>query len=228
MAETPADNITLNGGTATPAHNIDVIDAEEQFNALSRQLSIRSQEVHRKRSSLSEKTVGSPTDDLEKAEPKGDASDRFDLREYLSSSNDANQSAGIQHKHVGLTWEDLQVDVMGGLDHKFYVGTLSGATLAFFLGPFFWLWSFIAPLFPSKAKMPTRTILHKSSGVLKPGEMCLVLGCPGSGCSTFLKTIANQREEFASVTGNVLYAGISAEEMAKYYKGEVVYNQEGE
>lgn len=68
---------------------------------------------------------------------------------------------------------------------------------------------------------------HRSSGVLKPGEMCLVLGCPGAGCTTFLKTIANQREGYAKISGDVLYAGISAEEMAKYYKGEVVYNQEG-
>lgn len=57
--------------------------------------------------------------------------------------------------------------------------------------------------------------------------MCLVLGCPGAGCSTFLKTVANQREGYAKISGNVLYAGIDAEEMAKYYKGEVVYNQEG-
>lgn len=57
--------------------------------------------------------------------------------------------------------------------------------------------------------------------------MCLVLGCPGSGCTTFLKAIANQREGYAKVSGNVLYAGMEAEEMAKYYKGEVVYNEEG-
>ena len=57
--------------------------------------------------------------------------------------------------------------------------------------------------------------------------MCLVLGCPGSGCTTFLKTIANRRRNYAVVSGTVLYAGIDAEEMAEHYKGEVVYNQEG-
>ena len=57
--------------------------------------------------------------------------------------------------------------------------------------------------------------------------MCLVLGCPGAGCSTFLKTIANQRGEYAAVGGDVRYAGIDATEMAKYYRGEVAYNQEG-
>ena len=58
--------------------------------------------------------------------------------------------------------------------------------------------------------------------------MCLVLGCPGAGCSTFLKTIANQWGEFADVGGDVRYAGIDAMEMAKYYMGEVAYNQEGQ
>ena len=58
--------------------------------------------------------------------------------------------------------------------------------------------------------------------------MCLVLGCPGAGCTTFLKTIANERASFADVRGDVRYAGISHDEMLKYYKGEVVYNEEGE
>ena len=66
--------------------------------------------------------------------------------------------------------------------------------------------------------------------------MCLVLGCPGSGCTTFLKSISNQREEFiggsrgnhvGGVSGEVLYAGIDAEEMKRVYAGEVVYNMEG-
>lgn len=57
--------------------------------------------------------------------------------------------------------------------------------------------------------------------------MCLVLGCPGSGCTTFLKAIANQRQDYGHIGGDVRYAGIDATDMAKYYKGEVVYNEEG-
>lgn len=63
--------------------------------------------------------------------------------------------------------------------------------------------------------------------MLKSGEMCLVLGCPGSGCTTFLKTIANERETFGDIRGEVLYEGIDAQTMRKLYKGEVVFNQEG-
>lgn len=44
--------------------------------------------------------------------------ERFDLREYLTSSNDASQAAGIKHKHVGVTWEDLEVFGVGGEDSK--------------------------------------------------------------------------------------------------------------
>jgi ATP-binding cassette, subfamily G (WHITE), member 2, SNQ2 len=57
--------------------------------------------------------------------------------------------------------------------------------------------------------------------------MCLVLGTPGSGCTTFLKTIANRRQGFYRIGGDVRYAGIDAREMAKTYKGEIVYNAEG-
>ena len=39
--------------------------------------------------------------------------------------------------------------------------------------------------------------------------------------------MANERGTYANVTGDVQYAGISHSEMLKYYKGEVVYNQEG-
>ena len=54
-----------------------------------------------------------------------------------------------------------------------------------------------------------------------------MLGAPGSGCTTFLKVVANERGTYANVTGDVRYAGISHSEMLKYYSGEVVYNQEG-
>lgn len=59
----------------------------------------------------------SSPDDLEKGHD-GDRRETFDLREYLTSSNDANSAAGIKHKHVGVTWEDLEVSGIGGGDNK--------------------------------------------------------------------------------------------------------------
>jgi len=55
--------------------------------------------------------------DLEKGRD-GDRQETFDLREYLTSSNDANSAAGIKHKHVGVTWEDLEVSGIGGEQNK--------------------------------------------------------------------------------------------------------------
>jgi ATP-binding cassette subfamily G (WHITE) protein 2 (SNQ2) len=56
--------------------------------------------------------------------------------------------------------------------------------------------------------------------------MLLVLGRPGSGCSTFLKAIANKRRGYAGVEGEVSYGGIPAKEQAKNFRGEVNYNEE--
>ncbi|KAI9569434.1 pleiotropic drug resistance ABC transporter [Boletus coccyginus] len=170
---------------------VDIEQAEDTFNELARQLSKHS--AHIDQSTHTSRTASVYSHDLEKGDALK-ADEPFDLREYLMSSNDANQAAGIKHKHVGVTWQDLEVKVIGGADFKA-----------------------ISPLFQC---------CRSSSGVLKPGEMCLVLGCPGAGCSTFLKTIANQRDGYADVRGDVRYAGIDATEMAKYYKGEVAYNQE--
>ncbi|TFK56519.1 hypothetical protein OE88DRAFT_1649845 [Heliocybe sulcata] len=188
---------------------VDVNRAEATFDELSRRLSRKSVQEEK---------------DLEKG-PGGE--DGFDLREYLSSSNDAHQQAGVQHKHVGVTWEDLEVRVYGGADSKIYVKTFAQAVLDFFIWPFLLVWGLITPLLPLKStEVPKRAILQKQSGVLKPGEMCLVLGCPGAGCTTFLKTMANQRGEYAEVLGDVRYAGIDSTEMSKLYRGEVVYNEE--
>lgn len=54
----------------------------------------------------------------------------------------------------------------------------------------------------------------------------MVLGKPGSGCSTFLRAITNQRSGFAEVTGTVHYGGIPSSEVLKHYRAEIVYSEE--
>jgi ATP-binding cassette, subfamily G (WHITE), member 2, SNQ2 len=77
----------------------------------------------------------------------------------------------------------------------------------------------------SHHKPVQRTLLHDISGSIKDGEMLLVLGSPGSGCSTFLKTIALQTEGYESVEGEVSYGGLTPKEVREHYRGQVVYNQ---
>ena len=49
---------------------------------------------------------------------------------------------------------------------------------------------------------------------------------PGSGCTSFLKVIANQRFGYTKIDGEVLYGPFDAKVFEKKYRGEAVYNQE--
>lgn len=102
------------------------------------------------------------------------------------------------------------------------VRTFPDAVKEFFLLPYYMAKSLV-----SRQPAAPKTILHSFDGAVRPGEMVLVLGRPGAGCSSFLKTIANQRGSFISVEGDVQYAGISAQEFGKRFAGEAAYNMEG-
>jgi ATP-binding cassette subfamily G (WHITE) protein 2 (PDR) len=69
------------------------------------------------------------------------------------------------------------------------------------------------------------TILHGLEGVVESGEMLVVLGPPGSGCSTFLKTITGQTHGL-EVEAHLNYNGLSSIEMNSYYRGEAIYTAE--
>ena len=56
--------------------------------------------------------------------------------------------------------------------------------------------------------------------------MLLVLGQPDSGCTTCLRTLANQRVGYTRIDGDVTYGGIDSHTFSKYFRGEAVYNQE--
>ncbi|EGG01226.1 uncharacterized protein MELLADRAFT_39264 [Melampsora larici-populina 98AG31] len=128
------------------------------------------------------------------------------------------QSHGFRLKTIGVIFSDLAVSGMGGV--KLPIRTYLHAIKDHIFLPI----TMITSRF--KKPPPSKLILSGFNGFVRPGEMCLVLGRPNAGCSTFLKVIANQRGGFVDVTGTVEYGGIEAETMAKRYKGEVVYNPE--
>ncbi|KAK5675209.1 Multidrug resistance protein [Elasticomyces elasticus] len=70
-------------------------------------------------------------------------------------------------------------------------------------------------------------ILHDLDGLVWPGEQLCVLGPPGSGCSTLLKTIAGETYGFTvDPTSDINYHGITAKQMATTFKGEALYTAE--
>ena len=131
------------------------------------------------------------------------------------------QSEEEQTRHVGVVWKNLTVKGEG----------LGASLIPTFGDVFLRLPRAIAGLLrkgPRKAsgKPPVKTIINNFSGCLKPGEMCLVLGRPGSGCSTMLKVLGNSRAGYKSVDGEVTYGGADAKTMLKKYRSEITYQPE--
>ncbi|KAK5006697.1 hypothetical protein LTR28_006185 [Elasticomyces elasticus] len=128
-----------------------------------------------------------------------------------------------KRKHVGVVFRDLIVKGHG-------LGAALQPTIGdFFLGlPRFFTKLFTKGAKAAIAKPSIREILSNFNGCIKPGEMLLVLGRPGSGCSTFLKVLGNQRGGYQEVMGTVTYGGTDAKQMAKDFQGEVFYNPEND
>ncbi|KAK9855241.1 hypothetical protein MYU51_002589 [Penicillium brevicompactum] len=74
-------------------------------------------------------------------------------------------------------------------------------------------------------------ILRDLEGILRSGEMLVVLGRPGSGCSTLLKTLAGETHGLFlddKEQAKVQYDGISWDDMHSRFRGEVIYQAETE
>lgn len=70
-------------------------------------------------------------------------------------------------------------------------------------------------------------ILRSFDGLVKKGEMLVVLGPPGSGCSTMLKTIAGETNGlYVDNQSYFNYQGLDAKEMHTAHRGEAVYTAE--
>ncbi|KAJ0423527.1 ABC-2 type transporter-domain-containing protein [Aspergillus carlsbadensis] len=70
-------------------------------------------------------------------------------------------------------------------------------------------------------------ILRGLEGVVEQGELLLVLGPPGSGCSTFLKTLAGETSGFEISEDSYLnYRGIDRNQIQSSLRGDVLYNAE--
>ncbi|KAI7088188.1 pleiotropic drug resistance protein, ABC superfamily [Hortaea werneckii] len=70
-------------------------------------------------------------------------------------------------------------------------------------------------------------ILRDFEGLVESGEMLVVLGPPGSGCSTFLKTLTGETHGFNVEQGSYLnYQGVPPDHMHKYFRGEAIYTAE--
>jgi len=197
---------------------VDVEQAERDFAHLSKELSREHQRVSRAYSRASNvKGAYDPEKAISSSENISE--DEWSLEDVLRGNRQAEIDTGIKSKRIGVIWENLTVRGIGGV--KIFVKVFPQAFLDFFN-----VYAKVKNILGIGSKGQEFDILHNFRGVLKPGEMVLVLGRPGSGCTTFLRTITNQRLGYTSVKGDVMYGPFDAKTFEKRYRGEAVYNQE--
>ncbi|VEU23039.1 DEKNAAC104080 [Brettanomyces naardenensis] len=133
----------------------------------------------------------------------------FDLKRVLDFIADRNVEQGLNQKKTNVVFKDLTV-----------YGKNSAASVVKDVGTIF------AP-FHKSVQLPqttkTRQIIRDVAGFALPGTLTLVLGRPGSGCTTFLKTIAGETQTYVGVEGEITYDGIDRKQMVQQFRNQIIY-----
>lgn len=140
-------------------------------------------------------------------------SDGWHLQRQVEEVRERDERSGFPPRELGVTWENLTVKAISS-EAAIHENSLTQFNLPKIIQQ-------------NRRKPPLKTILDNTHGCVKPGEMLLVLGRPGSGCTTLLNLLANRREGYASVSGDLHYGSMDAKE-AKRYRGQIVMNTEEE
>ncbi|KAJ9606104.1 hypothetical protein H2200_009065 [Cladophialophora chaetospira] len=155
---------------------------------------------------------------LQRQDPRLNPTDpSFDFHLWARFFTLALEKEGIRPSRSGFAFRNLNVSGTGAaVQLQKNVGSLLRIPFGF------------------KARMthrhsPEKRILKDFAGAVRQGEMLLVLGRPGSGCTTFLKTICGQLLGLKLAESSVIhYNGVPQDIYRKELRGEVLYNQETE
>ncbi|EPY49858.1 hypothetical protein SPOG_03330 [Schizosaccharomyces cryophilus OY26] len=137
----------------------------------------------------------------------------FDLRRYLRGYKDALARDGIHSRTTGVCMRDTSIYGLGsGYE---YLTTF----IDIFLIPYRHF---------KERQVVKKAILSHSHALANAGELVMVLGQPGAGCSTYLRSITGETEHYNGVEGSLHFDGIDAVEMKKYYPGDILYSGEND
>ncbi|KAL0086733.1 ABC-2 type transporter-domain-containing protein [Phycomyces blakesleeanus] len=142
-------------------------------------------------------------------------SEEFKLDEFLNGVTSKLDEAGRRLKHIGVIWKNLVVKGVGAEANT--IATVASFPLS--------ILGILKNMF-NKTKISEKVILRDLTGFCKDSEMLLILGRPGSGCTTLLKIISNMRKSYTDIEGEVSYGGIDPRTFAEQYRGQVCYNEE--
>ncbi|KAA1475301.1 pleiotropic drug resistance ABC transporter [Dentipellis sp. KUC8613] len=227
ISESPRDDSTMSQNAPSSSHlqriksnssaapvPVEYFDPEG-MHELRRQMTLQSQKsVHPNPSLRREASEQTLAGVYNLADATGGDEKPFDFEKTLRGIRGRADEQQIRTRELGVLFKDLKVTVAG-----------SSAASAAYLTTFGSLFrpSVLAERFRAWRSGAERAILSGFEGVVRPGEMLLVLGSPGAGCSTLLKTLANQTGEYRSVQGDIHYDSFTPQEMAKHYRGDLIY-----
>ncbi|EGC31159.1 hypothetical protein DICPUDRAFT_40327 [Dictyostelium purpureum] len=155
--------------------------------------------------------------DIELGERIDEGEEYFKLRQYFENSQRQQIQIGGKPKKMGVSIKNLTV-VGRGADSSIIADNLT---------PFKGILNLFNPLkYFKENKFLTFNILNDINMFVEDGEMLLVLGRPGAGCSTLLRVISNQTESYIDVKGEVKYGNIPAADWKNKYRGETLYTPE--
>ena len=146
-------------------------------------------------------------------------SDDFDSKLWIKNLRKVYDSDPEywQHSKLGVAYRDLRV--YGVANDVDYQPTVTNA-----------LWKLAGKglrHFWKEDKSRYYDILKTMDGIMRPGELTVVLGRPGAGCSTLLKTIAAQTYGFHIAKESIIiYDGITQKDIEHHYRGDVIYSAE--
>jgi ABC-type multidrug transport system ATPase subunit len=139
--------------------------------------------------------------------------DIWKLSPEVRAHQEQDEKDQVPRRKLGVTWTNLTVKGVGA-DAAINENVTSQFNIPKIVGE-------------SRRGAPLRTIIDASHGCVKPGEMLLVLGRPGAGCTTLLKVLANRRHGYQSVEGEVKFGSLDHKQ-AEQYRGQIVMNTEEE
>ncbi|KAG9592882.1 pleiotropic drug resistance protein, ABC superfamily, partial [Aureobasidium melanogenum] len=161
------------------------------------------------RSSDTNTTNNNPEDNSELDPTSGN----FDLHKYLRRTLAVLEMESMVLKEADVVMKNVNVSGSGKALN--FQDTVSGMLMT----PF--------RLRESLSNTEPKHILRNCNAILKHGELLVVLGRPGAGCSTFLKAMTGETHNLKyAKNSSIHYSGIAQKTMTKEFKGEVVYNQE--
>ncbi|KAL6928002.1 ATP-binding cassette multidrug transporter pdr5 [Hanseniaspora valbyensis] len=159
---------------------------------------------------------------VERYNPKLDPNNKaFDAHAWMRNLNRLRSSDPDYYKNTSLGLAYKNLSAFGDSSDVVYQST--------FLNVFQKGAEYLYRKLRKERKNDKFTILKPMDGILKPGTLNVVLGKPGSGCTTLLKTLSAFTFGFELTKDSILsFDGISSKDIRNHYRGEVVYQAESD